>query len=176
MPPHLQILLLALVLAAAAYDLKIRKIPNWLSLSGVVLGVGLNTLRSGVAGLQFALLGSALALLIYFPLFLLRGMGAGDVKLMAAVGALAGPRCWLLIFLATALLGGLASLVLVVHKKRVHATLSNLSTIVFELLRARSPSQKDPALDFRHQQAIGLPHGVLIAIGSVVFLFSPWFA
>jgi prepilin peptidase CpaA len=170
----LQVVLAAVVLAAAAYDLKIRKIPNWLNLSGLILGVGLNCFELHAAGLRLALLGLGAALLVYFPLFVVRGMGAGDVKLMAAIGAIAGPRNWFLIFLATAIVGGLAALVLVIYKKRLFLTLSNLSAITGELLRLRKPFQKDAALDVRHERALGLPHGAMIALGAIVFLsFHP---
>jgi prepilin peptidase CpaA len=158
------------VLAAASYDLKIRKIPNWLNLSGVILGVGLNYFFLRGAGLRLALLGLSLALLIYFPLFVVRGMGAGDVKLMAAVGAIAGPRNWLVIFLATAIIGGLVALVLVVNKKRLLLTFSNVSTIAGELLCGRKPFHKNAALDYRHERALGLPHGAMIALGAIGFL------
>jgi prepilin peptidase CpaA len=168
--PLLQVVLTVVVLAAACYDLKIRKIPNWLNLSGVILGVGFNCFLLQAAGLRLALLGLGLALLVYFPLFVVRGMGAGDVKLMAAVGAIAGPRNWLYIFLATAILGGLVALVLVVYKRRLFLTLLNLSTILGELLHIREPFQKNAALDFRHERALGLPHGAMIAFGAIAFL------
>jgi prepilin peptidase CpaA len=170
MAPLLQIVLTVVVLAAAYYDLKIRKIPNWLNLSGVILGIGLNCFLLQAAGLRLALLGLGLALLVYFPLFVVRGMGAGDVKLMAAVGAIAGPRDWLIIFLATAMIGGAVALVLVIYKKRLFLTLFNLFTILGELLHLRQPIQKDPTLDFRHKQALGLPHAAIIALGVIVFL------
>jgi prepilin peptidase CpaA len=166
----LQAVLLAVVLAAACYDLKIRKIPNWLNLSGIILGIGLNCFLWRGPGLRLALLGMGLSLLVYFPLFVVRGMGAGDVKLMAAIGAIAGPWNWLMIFLATAILGGLAALVLVIYKKRLFLTLSNLAAIIGELLRVRRPCDSNAALDFRHEQALGLPHGVMIAVGAITFL------
>jgi prepilin peptidase CpaA len=169
-PLLLQFVLAVVVLAAAAYDLKIRKIPNWLNLSGLILGLGLNCFVLHAAGLRLALLGLGVALLVYFPLFIVRGMGAGDVKLMVAIGAIAGPRNWFLIFLATSLLGGLAALVLVIYKKRLFLTLANLSAIVGELLHLRPPFQKDAALDFRHERALGLPHAAMIALGAIAFL------
>jgi prepilin peptidase CpaA len=173
-PLLLQVVLAVVVLAAAAYDLKIRKIPNWLNLSGLILGVGLNCFVLHAAGLRLALLGLGVALLVYFPLFIVRGMGAGDVKLMAAIGAIAGPRNWFLIFLATSILGGLAALALVVYKRRLLLTLFNLAAIISEILSWRKPFQKDPALDVRHSRALGLPHGALIALGVIAFLaFAP---
>lgn len=98
MPTVLNSTLIALVLVAAAYDLRFRRIPNWLNLSGVIAGFGVNTFLSGGHGLRNASLGLLCALLVYVPLYLIRGMGAGDVKLMAAVGAIAGPGHWLGIF------------------------------------------------------------------------------
>src|SRR5579871_918007 len=94
-PLILRAVLLLLVILAAIWDIRFRRVPNWLTLTGVLIGVGLNSFLYESAGLWASLEGLGLALLIYFPLFLLRGMGAGDAKLMAAVGALAGPMNWL---------------------------------------------------------------------------------
>lgn len=170
MPALLRIELVCLVLLAGTYDLRYRRIPNWLSLSGIVLGLGCNTLLLGLAGLRGASLGLLCALAIYVPLYLVRGMGAGDVKLMAAVGAMAGPKGWLEIFLATALLGGVASLVLVARKHRVQQTLGNMAAILAELLQFRRPARRNARLDVRHREAIGLPHAAAIAAGSLIFL------
>src|SRR6185437_16974645 len=104
-----------------------------------ILGVGLNTLLLHGHGIVVALLGLGLSLLIYIPLYLVRGMGAGDVKLMAAVGSIAGPHNWLVIFVVTALLGGLVALALVFFKKRIHETLFNLATILAELTHGKAP-------------------------------------
>lgn len=170
MPAVLSVSLVCLVLLAAAYDLGYRRIPNWLTLSGMILGVGCNTLLFGLPGLRGAAFGLLCALLVYLPLYLIRGMGAGDVKLMAAVGAVAGPERWCEIFLATALIAGAASLVIIARKHRVRQTFRNLSTIVSELLSFHAPTHKDPQLDMRNQNAVRLPHGAAIAAGSLVFL------
>jgi prepilin peptidase CpaA len=170
MPTALKIPLIALVIAAAIYDLRFRRIPNWLNLSGVILGLGINTLLFAGNGLILALLGIACSLAVYVPLYLLRGMGAGDVKLMAAVGALAGPSNWFRIFIATALLGGLVSLLLVAWKKRLHQTCSNVALIVTELGQLRLPSKHHAQLDVRVPGALGMPHGAVIAVGVIVFL------
>jgi prepilin peptidase CpaA len=170
MPLVLKVVLLVLVVAAGIYDLRTRKIPNWLNLSGLILGIGLNVFFLQSHGLVVALLGFGLSLLIYVPLYLVRGMGAGDVKLMAAIGSIAGPQNWLIIFLVTALLGGAAALALVFFKKRLPETLANLSVILTELLRGQAPFHKDPALDMRSKRSLGLPHGALIAVGSAVFV------
>src|SRR5262245_48655165 len=88
MPLANQITVAVLVIVAATYDLRFRRIPNWLVLVGIVSGFALNTLGGGLSGLRMAGSGFLLAFGIYVTLFALRAMGAGDVKLMAAVGSL----------------------------------------------------------------------------------------
>src|SRR5206468_6742745 len=105
----IRVCLALLVLVAAVYDLRFRRIPNWLNLSGIILGFGLNAFLFQWSGTAKAGEGMLLAVAVYLPLYVLRGMGAGDVKLMAAVGALVGPGNWFEIFIATALLGGAAA-------------------------------------------------------------------
>lgn len=172
MPAALKLILLVIVLIAAIYDLRYRRIPNWLNLSGVVLGLGINTLLFAGSGLIGAVLGMACSLIVYVPLYLIRGMGAGDVKLMMAVGAIAGPWNWFGIFVATALLGGLVSIVLVALKRRLHETYFNVGLIVSELYHLRLPSKINSQLDVRDPHAVGMPHGALIAIGAVAFLIT----
>ena len=170
MPITLDIALVFIVIAAAGYDLRYRRIPNWVSLSGIVLGFGCNTLLFGFAGLSRAGLGFLCAIVIYIPLYAVRGMGAGDVKLMAGVGAIAGPKGWMEIFLATALIGGIVSLAVVARKQRLRQTFWNVGTILTELLHFRAPARSDSRLDMRHREAIRLPHGAAIAAGSLAFL------
>lgn len=170
MPFTLKIVLVCIVLAAGAYDLRFRRIPNWLNLSGIILGLGMNTLLLAPHGLATALLGMICSLMVYVPLYLVRGMGAGDVKLMAAVGAICGPGNWLGIFIATALLGGVVSLLFIALRKRFHQTFLNLSLILAELSHGRLPANADSRVDVRNSQALRLPHGALIATGAIAFL------
>ena len=170
MPTLLKLTLLAVALIGGWADLRTRRIPNWLNLSGLILGFGLNTLFLHGEGLRLSVMGFGLALLVYVPLYLIRAMGAGDVKFMAALGSTIGPRDWLALFFATAILGGVASLFLILARGRVHLTLANLSTITNELLHGRMPFHKDPSLDIHDKRALGLPHGTLIAIAAVIFL------
>ena len=170
MSTTLKVLLIAIVLVAAIYDLRFRRIPNWLNLSGVILGIGVNTVLFARHGFVLALLGITFSLFVYVPLYLIRGMGAGDVKLMAAVGAIAGPWNWFGIFLATALLGGVVSILFVAFKRRFHQTCFNVALVVNELCHFRLPSKSNSQLDVRDPHALGMPHGMLIAIGAVAFL------
>lgn len=170
MPPFLKITLLLVALIGGWADLRTRRIPNWLNTSGVIFGIGLNALFLRGDGLRLALAGCGLALLIYVPLYLIRAMGAGDVKFMSAIGAIVGPQTWLSLFLTTAILGGVASVCLIVARGRFYLTLANVSTIANELVHCRLPFHKDPSLDVHDRRAVGLPHGALIAISAVIFL------
>jgi prepilin peptidase CpaA len=170
MPLALKVILICTVLAAGIFDLRYRRIPNWLNLSAITLGLGVNVVLFEVHGFLLALLGLGCSLLVYVPLYLVRGMGAGDVKLMAAVGAIVGPMNWLWIFLFTAILGGIVSLAYVVFRRRLHQTLLNLALVVTELSRVRLPAAREAHLDIRHDEALRVPHGAVIALGAMAFL------
>ena len=87
------LLFIALVVAitAAVWDIRQRRIPNWLTYPGIGLGVALRGLLFGWKGLGSAIEGCLLAGGIMFLFYAVRAMGAGDVKLMAAIGSLVGP-------------------------------------------------------------------------------------
>ncbi len=170
-PPGVEALLLAVVLGAAVYDVRYRRIPNWLSLSGVLVGLALNAFLDPVwPGLRLSLMGLGMGFGVYFLLYALRAMGAGDVKLMAAVGALVGWRDWFGTFLITAIIGGAMALILVAAKGRVKKTLWNLSFILSELKSGRPAYMRKEDLDVRNPRALGLPHGAVIAVGTIFFL------
>ena len=169
--PGLQVVLLAVVLLAGVYDVRSRRIPNWISLSGIVLGIGLNSfLYRGLPGLTLALKGFGLGFGVYFVLYALHAMGAGDVKLMAAVGSLVGWRDWLGIFFITAVLGGILALIVVLLRKRFQKTAVNIGFILGEMRRGRAAYVSREDLDVRSPSSIGLPHGAVIALGTVFFL------
>lgn len=168
------IMLVLLVLVAAWFDIRFRRIPNSISVSGFGFAFALSAMH-GLDGLKLALLGALCALAVYLPLYILRGMGAGDVKLMAAVGALAGPGNWIMIFLFTAILGGVVSAVLVVYRRAGRQTFRNMAIIIDHLLHGRAPAMRSPEFDIRNKKALRLPHGVAIAAGCLLFTASQKF-
>jgi prepilin peptidase CpaA len=170
-PPGVEVILLSLVLGAAVYDVRYRRIPNWISAGGVVIGLALNTfLYQGWPGLRFGLLGMALGFGIYFVLYALHAMGAGDVKLMAAVGSLVGWENWFGIFIITAMIGGMMALILVVTKGRFQRTLFNVGFILSEMKQGKAAYLSREELDVKNPKAMGLPHGAVIAVGCLFFL------
>lgn len=169
MPEFSKGLLLILVLCAGISDVRVRRIPNWLTAPAFVAGTAFSalTVRNG---LWLSLAGAACALAVYFPLYLLRGMGAGDVKLMAAVGSICGPSNWLSVFIATALIAGVCALIAVAFYKRFAETAHNLASILGALARGKSPAGEHPGLHIGNTGALRMPHGAFIASGSMLFL------
>ena len=103
----LQIILIAVLLTAVITDLRSYRIPNWLTVPAMACGLLIHTLINGTGGLVVGLEGLGLGLGLFLIFYLLGGMGAGDVKLMAAVGSFLGPRGVLYAAMLTGLLGGL---------------------------------------------------------------------
>lgn len=167
--PVLQILLALLVAIAAIFDLRFRRIPNWLNLAGVVCGLSVNTYLTGLHGLSRAGLGLGLGFILYFPLFLLRARGAGDVKLLAAIGSITGAGNCFVIFLLTAILGGAVALVLLLIKGRLQKTMWNITWMLRDLAQFRAPFSSNPELDVNNPEAVRLPHAVVLALGVIGF-------
>lgn len=152
---------------AAYFDIRWRRIPNWLTLAALVLGLSLNILLPQGLGAGQSGIGIAVGLLMYFPLYLLKGMGAGDVKLAAAIGSLAGGWNCLLIILVAACVSAAAGLMIAASKGRFRSTLINVGFIFSELAAFRLPHLTRKEIDIRHASSIRLPHGVSLAVGTV---------
>lgn len=167
-----QIALLLLVVPAAISDIRTRRIPNWLNLTGLAIGFAMNAWLADrlLEGLKKSALGMLLAFGVYFVLYLIHAMGAGDVKLMAAVGAIVGPADWFGIFLVTALIGGAFALILIFSKGRARKTLWNVAYLLSEVAHFRAPYMTREELDVKSSKAARLPHGFTIAVGCVLFI------
>jgi prepilin peptidase CpaA len=176
--PLIHVLLAALVIIAAVTDLRSRRIYNWLTAPAVVLGLIAHPALKATAGapfldgLKFAGAGFGLAMLIFVPLFALRAFGGGDVKLMVAVGTLAGAGNLFMIFLTDAILGGIAALVFAIIKGRLGRTLRNIGRILKSLVRGLPPFVEHEELQAGHQQSLGLPRGVTIAAATLLIQWA----
>jgi prepilin peptidase CpaA len=172
LPPFLRFVLAAIVIVAAYFDIRWRRIPNWLTLPSFLLAFALSAFLADfpMRGVRHAALGLLAAMIVYLPLYLLRGMGAGDVKLMAAIGALVGWRDWLAIFILSSIVGGILAIALMIGKGRVRRTFANTGHIVWEMVHLRAPHLKSAEFDVSNPRAFTLPHGAVIALGSLLFL------
>jgi len=169
-PPGVAVILITLVLIAAVYDVKTRRIPNWLTVTGILTGIGMNGFLYYWPGLKSGLIGFAVAFGIYFGLYAVHAMGAGDVKLMGAVGALVGWHNWLGIFAITAVLGGVMALIVILARKRFMKTMFNVGFIFSEMKSGRAAYTSREDLDVKSPKSMGLPHGAIIAVGVFFFL------
>lgn len=121
---------LLLVLLACGFDLRTRRIPNTLTLGAALLALSVHTAIGGLGGFFTALAGWATGLAVFLPFYLLRGLGAGDVKLLAAVGAWLGPAMALWTALCGALAGGLLALVVALAHGYARRALANLGLLL----------------------------------------------
>src|SRR5438105_14206090 len=131
----IEITLIVLVSAAAWTDLRTRRIPNWITVSGAIAGLTLHIVYGGLSGAVHSLAGAALGLAIFFGLYAAGGMGAGDVKLFGAVGAFAGPQVLVFVFFFTGLLGGIAGLGLALYRGRLQQTLERTREVFMNMGR-----------------------------------------
>lgn len=169
-PTPLVLLMILVAIPAACFDVKKRRIPNWLSVAGALAAFATHFALNGLGGLGNSLAAFATAFAIYFLMYLLHAMGAGDVKLMAAVGAVAGLAWWLLIFVLTFLCGAILAIGLAAYRKRLGSTLWNVAYLARELASFRRPWLARKELDVKNPETLRLPHALSIALGVVLSL------
>jgi prepilin peptidase CpaA len=164
---YLDLLLLLLVVGAAVYDLATRRIPNRLLLAGA-LGALTLQLCSGApaSALGASLAGALTGLLLFLPLYCLRGMAAGDVKLLAAVGAFGAPGEVVQIAVWSMCAGGVMALVVVIATGRLRVAAANIISLLRPLLMrlAGMPAAAEP---LRSASVGAIPYGLAIACGTM---------
>lgn len=160
--------LLLLVALAAGTDLASRRIPNRLLQAGVASAVLLHLAGPApAAALLWGAAGALTGLALFLPLYCLRGMAAGDVKLLATVGAFATPLAVAQVAVATVLFGGLMALAVVLARGRLRALLANMAVLVRPWLMrlAGMPAVAEPL----PAASVGsIPYGVAIALGTAL--------
>ena len=164
-----------LLLRAAWTDVKSRRIPNGLVLVGACVGVACNCMLpegSGFAGalpgglgLQGSLAGIAMGMGVMLPLYLLRAMGAGDVKLMAMVGAFLGARTMFGVVLATFIAGGVLGLGVALYGGTLRKLLDNVRTMLLSGF-FKMAMHEMPVMDAAPATAGKLPYALAIALGT----------
>jgi prepilin peptidase CpaA len=146
-----------IVLAVATFtDLRSRRIPNWLVLPFLPLGIAVSAWFHGWHGVLQSLEGAGLGVLIYGILYLKFGMGAGDVKLCAAIGAWIGPSQFLLAAVFNTLAGGLGILV----------------WMLFKWIQTKLSQQKREEITLNGLMQTKMPYAPAIAIGTLVSFFA----
>ena len=161
MAPAADTVLVAGLVAATVIDLRTRRIPNALTATMAGLGFAMALMKiSGISPVA-ALIGFVFGLALMLPGHALGATGAGDVKLMAAVGAIVGPAVVVTAFLATAVTGGILAVIVAIRRGRLATTLAHTGKLV------TAPSQTRKTLE-SHAHANRFAYGPAIAIGSLV--------
>lgn len=166
---------LAMVLACSAgwLDWRTRRIPKWLTVSGFFAGVAANTVLGGWRGLAQSSEGAGLALGLLLPLVLVRGLGAGDWKLMGAMGAVMGWRPMLLVLFTSILAAGAIAAIQVILSGRITQTLLNM----WELVKGWGEFglRPHPEISLDNPKSVKLPFGAAVAAATVFsFVVAHW--
>lgn len=161
----LMVLLAAIVLPSAWIDFRQRRIPNEFCLAGILLGVAFNTINQGLGGLGDAVLGFLLAFAIGFPLWMAGWMGAGDVKLVAAVGAIVGLDLILPVMAGIAIAGGVFALAYLLWNRIQDEPISLIVASALSPAAAEKSSSPDAGDGEKIRK--GIPYAIPVAFGSL---------
>ncbi len=160
----------AIALTAVLTDLRTRTVPNVLVACGAVAGVAANVWSFGAAGAAGSVTGAVVGMAVFLPFFLLRGMGAGDVKLMGALGACLGTVAVLQTALIAALAGAVLAILAALRSGLLGRTLANTGRLLGSWL-TRGP-RRSAELSLDNPQALKIPYALPIAAGALFIVFS----
>lgn len=158
------------VLVASWIDYSQRRVPNWLNLALIVAGFAVQGWFNGASGLVSGLLGLLIGFGLLIVPWMMHGMGAGDVKLMAAIGVFLGPALTFYSFLLGAAIGGVVAMVMIVSTGRMRMALANMG-IIYVKCSSRDTifSEFGSAKSFGDSSQL-LPYGVPLSAGTLIVL------
>jgi prepilin peptidase CpaA len=160
---------LAIALWIAWGDLRTYRIPNYLTIGAALAGLVYQAAFHDLSGLGSGCLGLALGFFLLFPVYLIGGMGAGDVKALAALGTWLGPGLTLMLFCYMAIAGGLMALGVLIYKGLLWTKIRLYWSYLVSLVLFRPTGLKPgpgPKADVP-----GIPYGVAIALGMVALFW-----
>ncbi len=159
-------LLVPLAVIITYYDVRYRRIPNAFVLAALLGGLSINFLFNGLSGALSSLGGCAVGFGLMIVLHIFGAMGAGDVKLFAAIGAVVGASLVLPTFFVVILTGGLLAVVSMLRARRVVVTMQRVLMIFVGLL----PGWRLPRFAVPADKRLTIPYGVAITLGSLISL------
>ena len=165
---HVWLVAVVLVVAAVIDGWKL-KVSNWITFPLVISGWVYSTACFGWPGLVWSLVGTAVGLALLMPAYAIGGMGAGDVKLLAGVGAWVWGTVTFYAFCLSAIVGGAIALVMILYSRQWWKHKSQFASILTEILVVRNPDQLATLAAERKSSMMLLPYGIPIAIGSITY-------
>ena len=160
---------MAVVSIASVVDVRTRRVPNLLTAGSVGAALFYFSLSHGAAGLMKCTLGLGVGLALFLPLFMLRGMGAGDVKLLGAIGAWLGPSAVVRCALYAVLAGGVLTLCVAIRQRYLQQAFANLGTLLWSW-RIDGPRPL-PGLTLADSNGPRLPYATAIAAGTLIAIW-----
>jgi prepilin peptidase CpaA len=164
-------LLSAILIVAAIIDGWILKVPNWLTFPLVLAGWTVAAYCGGLSGLAWSMAGTLVGLGLLLPAYAIGGMGAGDVKLMAGVGAWIGATATLYAFCVSTVIGGLIAVAMVLYRGRWQHHFQQFFKIVDEIVVIRNADALSALAAQRKSSMMLLPYGIPIALGTIAYFF-----
>jgi prepilin peptidase CpaA len=164
-------LVCGLLVVAAYIDGKELRVPNWLTYPMVLSGLLYSGLVGGWSGLGDGTLGMLVGLACLLPLYAVGGMGAGDVKLMAGIGAWMGVTATFYAFCVTTVVGAVMAVLMILYSRSVSKHYSQLLLILSEWLTIKNPKELSRIAGERKPSMLLLPYGIPICIGSIAYFF-----
>ena len=168
---HVWFVTITLVVAAVIDGVKL-KVPNWITYPMILSGWIYSTAVSPYAGwdgLWYSLLGTAVGLGLLLPAYAIGGMGAGDVKLLAGVGAWMWPSVTFYAFAVSALVGGVIAVGMIAWTRSWDKHRDQFWLILNEIATVKDPEKLSEIAAERKPRMFLLPYGIPIAIGSIAY-------
>jgi prepilin peptidase CpaA len=157
-----------LVVAAVIDGWKLR-VPNWITFPLIIGGWVYSAVYFGWVGLAWSVLGTTVGLGLLLPAYAIGGMGAGDVKLLAGIGAWAWSAATLYSFCVSAVIGGVIAVGMVIWRRNWHHHFYQFWSIANEILEVRDPTTLSAIAAERKSSMLLLPYGIPIAIGTISY-------
>ncbi len=163
----------AILILAAWIDGRELKVPNWITFPMILAGLVYSTCVGGLGGLGAGMLGMCCGLLTLMPLYAVGGMGAGDVKLMAGIGAWLGWEITLAAFAVSVVVGAVMAVIMVLWDKSMKHHYENFLLILSEWMVIKNPYELSKIAAERKPRMMLLPYGIPICIGTIgYFVYS----
>jgi prepilin peptidase CpaA len=167
---HVKVVCVVLIVAAYI-DGKDLRVPNWITFPMVLAGLVFNTWIGSWGNLDGGFVGGFVGMIVglacLMPLYAVGGMGAGDVKLMAGIGAWLGAWVTFYAFCVSTVVGAVMAICMVMYKNRFKKHYANFLMILMEWMTIKDPNELSKLAAERKPTMMLLPYGIPICIGSI---------